>query len=159
MVMKNLGGTREHSRPAGGKPRPAHMTKSERLHRWAANLELQEQLELIDDAGPRTRDQWFSTRADSSPLAVAFEDWAFQAEGLRSDRVGDALAFFDLSEDEMKPIVGSSGYRRRAIPATVAARRVRELAEQTESTTLPQLGLLVSGACIAAALGLALVAS
>jgi hypothetical protein len=135
-----------------------HMTKSERLHRWANNLELRKKLELIDDAAHCTRDE-SSARAGSSPLTVAFEDWAFQAEGLRSDRVGDGLAFFDLSEDEMQRIVGSSDYGRRTLPAAIAAARVRALAERDESTTVPQVGVLIVGASVAAALGLVLVAS
>jgi hypothetical protein len=134
------------------------MTKSERLHRWADSLELHKQLELIDDAAHRRRDE-FSARAESSPLTVAFDDWAFQAEGLRSDRVGDALAFFDLSEDEMQRIVGSSDYGRRTVQAAIAAVRVRALAERAESTTLPQVGVLVAGASVAAGLGWVLVAS
>jgi hypothetical protein len=158
MVDKNLG--RRGSKAgleAVSLERP-HMTKSERLHRWADNLELRKKLELIDHAAHRTRDE-FAARAESSPLTVAFEDWAFQAEGLRSDRVGDALAFFDLSEDEVQRIVGSSDYGRRTVPAAIAAARVRAFAERDESTTVPQVGVLVVGASVAAALGLALVAS
>jgi hypothetical protein len=73
--------------------------------------------------------------------------------------VGDALAFFDLSEDEVQRIVGSSDYGRRTVPAAIAAARVRAFAERDESTTVPQVGVLVVGASVAAALGLALVAS
>ena len=134
------------------------MTKSERLHRWADNLELRKQLELIDDAAHRRRDE-FSARAERSSLTVAFDDWAFQAEGLRSDRVGDTLAFFELSEDEMQRIVGSSDYGRRTVQAAIAAVRVRALAERAESTTLPQVGVLVAGVSVAAGLGWVLIAS
>jgi hypothetical protein len=150
MVDKNLGRSASLETP--------HMTKSERLHRWADNLELRKKLELIDDGAHWTRDE-SSARAGSSPLTVAFEDWVFQAEGLRSDRLRDALAFFDLSEDEMQRIVGSSDYSRPTLPAAIAAARVRALAEQDESTTVPQVGVLVVGASLAAALGLVLVAS
>jgi hypothetical protein len=108
------------------------MSKSERLHRWAANLELSEQLTSIDDVARGARDRRRSTRGDSSPLTLAFEDWAFRAEGLRSDRVPDALAFFDLSEDEMRSIIGSFDHGGRTIPVAVAAQRVRALAEEAE---------------------------
>ena len=79
------------------------MSKAERLYRWADSLELQKQLQgkPIDDDG------WCAT-------PVAFEDWAFQADGLRSEW-GDALAFFDLSEDEMRRIVSRSDDGRRTI--------------------------------------------
>lgn len=137
------------------------MSKSERLHRWADNLELQRErpLEPLDDAALRPRGEWSSTRADGSPLSVAFEDWAFQAEGLRGARVGDALAFFDVSEDEMQRIIDSSNYGSRTIPAADAAERVRVLAEQSERTMVPHVGVVVAGASVAAVLGVALLAS
>jgi hypothetical protein len=123
------------------------MSKAERLHRWADSLDLQKQLQgkPVDDDG------WCAT-------SVAFEDWALQAEGLRSDQLGDAIAFFDLSEDEMRRISRSDD-GRQTIPAAVAAERVRALAERTESTTVPLVGVLITGASIGAVLGLVLVAS
>jgi hypothetical protein len=130
------------------------MSKAERLHRWADSLELQKQLQgtPIDDDG------WCATPAESSPLTVAFEDWAFQAEGLRSEPE-DALAFFDLSEVEMRRIVSRSDDGRRTLPAAVAAERVRALAERTESTTVPLVGVVITGASVGAVLGWVLVAS
>ena len=126
------------------------MSKAERLNRWADSLELRKQLQLeaTNDAALRTCDGWWSTQTERSPLTVAFEDWAFQAEGLRSDRVGDALAFFDLSESEMQRIIGSS-YGSRTIPAAVAAERVRALARQAEATRVPHVGQLVAGDLVA----------
>jgi hypothetical protein len=102
------------------------MSKAERLHRWADSLELQKQLqrEANADAALGRRDGWCAMQTDSSPLTIAFEDWAFQAEGLRSDQLDDALAFFDLSEGEMQRITGSF-YGSRTVPAALAARRVR----------------------------------
>ena len=156
-MHKNLGRSASKAGLQAESPETPQMTKAERLHRWADNLELRK--ELIDDGAHWARDE-SAARAECSPLTVAFEDWAFQAEGLRSDRVADALAFFDLSEDEMQRIVGSSDYGRRTLPAAIAAARVRVLAERDESTTVPQVGVLVVGASVAAAaLGLALVAS
>ena len=136
------------------------MSKSERLHRWADSLELQKQLqrEALDDVTPRIYG-WFSTPADSSPLTVAFEDWAFQAEGLRDDALGTALAFFDLSEGEMRRIIGCPDHSGRTIPAAAAAERVRALAQQAEARTVPRVGVVVVSGFIAAVLGLALVTS
>jgi hypothetical protein len=139
MVDKGLGPSASEAGPEAMSLGVPPMSKAERLHRWADNLELQEQLqrEALDDAALRTRDRWCRTPADRSPLTVAFEDWALQAEGLRGDRVGDALAFFDLSVSEMQRIIGS-GYGSRTIPAAVAAKRVRALAKQAEATTTPR---------------------
>lgn len=146
MVDKGLGPSASeagHGTTSLGVP---PMSKAERLHRWADSLELQRQLqqESNGDAALGTRDEWCSTQAGRSPLTVAFEDWAFQAEGLRSDEVGDALAFFELSESEMQRIIGSS-HGSRTIPAAVAAKRVRALAQQAEATTTPEVGELVVG--------------
>jgi hypothetical protein len=137
-----------------------HMSKSERLHRWADNLELQKQLQpkAIDDATPRVYG-WFSTQADSSPLTAAFEDWAFQAEGLRGDALETAVAFFDLSEGEMQRIIGCPDHGGRTIPAAAAAERIRTLAKQSEVRRVPRVGVVVVGGFMAAVLGLALVTS
>jgi hypothetical protein len=133
------------------------MSKSERLHRWADSLELRKQLQLeaIDDAPPRTYGR-FSMQAESSPLTIAFEDWAFRAEGLRGDALETALAFFDLSEEEMQRIIGCSDHSGQTIPATAAAERVRGLAKQAEARTVPDVGVVVVSGSIAAVLGLAL---
>ncbi|HSA81598.1 MAG TPA: hypothetical protein VLE23_12325 [Geminicoccaceae bacterium] len=122
------------------------MSKAERLHRWADGLELQKQLR--QDAALAAGDGWCSTSVDRSPLAVAFEDWAFQAEGLRSDQVEDALAFFDLSETEIQRVIGPF-YDARTIPTAVAAKRVRALARQAEAATAPQVGEPVSAGSVA----------
>jgi hypothetical protein len=92
-------------------------------------------------------------------LSVAFEDWAFQAEGLRGDALGTALAFFDLSEGEMRRIIGCSDYRGRTIPVA-AAERIRALAQQAEARTVARVGVVVVvSSFIATVLGLALVTS
>ena len=113
------------------------MSKAERLHRWAASLELQKRSHREAGNGARhAYDGWCSTKP--SPLAVAFEDWAFQAEGLRSARWGDVRAFFDLSEGEMRSVLGSSDHDARRIPAAVAAERLRALAKRAEATAVPE---------------------
>ena len=141
--------------------RAPYMSKSERLHRWADSLELRKQLqrEAIDGATPLIYG-WFSTQADSSPLTVAFEDWALQAEGLRGDAPGTALAFFDLSEGEMQRIIGCPDHSSRTIRVAAAAERIRAIAQQAEARPVPSVGVVgVVSIFIAAVLGLALVTS
>lgn len=133
--MKNLGRSESDAGLQAVSLEVPPMTKSERLHRWADNLEMRSQLEENEDAAPWTGGEGFSTRADTLPLSIAFEDWAFRAEGLRSDRAADALAFFDLSEDEVRRVVGSFDGGGLTIPVAVAAERVRALADQAEATT------------------------
>jgi hypothetical protein len=109
------------------------MSKAERLHRWAASVELLKP----SYRGPRNgvhgmREGLSSIRP--SPLAIACEDWAFQAEGLLSARWGDVRAFFELSDDEMRYLLGTSNHGSRWLPAAVAAARIRTLAERAEGT-------------------------
>jgi hypothetical protein len=109
------------------------MSKAERLHRWADNLELQNRLERNGAA---------ASPVDRSPLRVALEDWAFRAEGLCRR---DALAFFDLSADEMKRIVGTARNDSRTTSRAATAARVRALAEQAERTLASQGSVFSTG--------------
>ncbi len=78
------------------------MTSYERLERWADLLEQNpnrllrpfDRLEYIRDARVR-----HAQRVGDSPLTVAFEDPVLRSEGLKSDSVGDAMKFFDLSDN------------------------------------------------------------
>ena len=112
------------------------MSKAERLYRWAASVELQRHRQAGN--GARALRGGRHTKSDRSPLAIAAEDWAFQAEGLRSARWGAARAFFDLSEHEMRRILGSPTPGSRKISAAVAAERIRALAEEAEATPAPE---------------------
>ena len=130
-----------------------HMSRSERLHRWA------DQLDLTEDGVLSARDEFLPHSAACSPLTIAFEDWAFQAEGLKGGRVADARAFFDLSEDEFQRLVGPLDDGCRRLPGALVAERLRALADRSEGATLPYAHVLVAGASVAAFVGLALAAS
>ena len=135
------------------------MSRSERLHRWADILELRTQLDLTEDGVLPQRNEFLPPSAASSPLTIAFEDWAFQAEGLEGGRVADARAFFDLSEDEFQRLVGPLDDGCRRVPGAVVAERLRALADRSEGATVPYAHVLVAGASVAAFVGLALAAS
>ena len=136
------------------------MSRGERLHRWAELLDLEDGqcLQLVDDTGAAPDARNGSLRADNSPLSVAFEDWALRAEGLHSDRLADASAFFELSEAELQSIVGAAHHGRRALPAVTVADCVRSLAHEAgaERRHLPRGPLLAAGASLATALALML---
>jgi hypothetical protein len=102
---------------------------------------------------PRTRGQ----APHSSPLTVAFEDLVLQVEGLRGDRVGDAVEFFDLAHGELHRLVCSCHYGR-TVAAGVVAPRVRMMARQNEPATLSSRAMLIGGLSAAAALGLVFLA-
>jgi len=104
------------------------MTWRERLERWAEVLDRDperclETLDEIECAGDVER---LFMRANNSPLAVALEDPALIAAGLKSDRLGDALTFFAMSESEAHYIMCSCLYGWTT-SAGAAAARIRKL--------------------------------
>jgi len=131
------------------------MSRRERLERWAELLEGQPDrrlcaIEGTEFGGRRERD---AKRADNSPLTVAFEDPVLRAEGLRSDRVGDAVEFFDLSHDEVhcRAENGTAGQasdfvvswdgHRRPIGAGCARAHVRGVLRRVCDLNIPSAGL------------------
>ncbi len=109
------------------------MSKRQRLERWAEALERAPQRYLrslfeTEYMWPRRR---YALREDNSPLTVAFEDPVLRAEGLQSDRYGDVLKFFELSNGELHDIVCYCHHGSTMSP-TAVAHRVRVAAGQTE---------------------------
>ena len=83
-------------------------------------------------------------RADNSPLSVAYADPVLREEGLRSDRLGDATAFFGISEHQAHRVVCSC-LNGRTIESGRAAQKVRAIARGTHE--------MLAGAAIAAMIG------
>ena len=135
------------------------MSRRERLERWVELLERQpnRRLSTIEGTEFGSRRERDAKRADHSPLTVAFEDLALRGEGLRGDRVGDAVEFFDLSHGEVHRLVCYCHHGRTVSPGTVAA-RVRMMAQQNGRATLSSRGMVLGGLSAAAALGLMLLA-
>ncbi|QCI65248.1 hypothetical protein [Phreatobacter stygius] len=101
-------------------PRLSHR---ERLERWAAVLDQHEgqvvPLVRIEDYAPRERD---NLRGDKTPLSVAFSDPILRADGLLSDRLGDAVGFFGLGHAEAHRLLCDCHYRGTMTAPKVAAR-------------------------------------
>lgn len=81
-------------------PRP--MTRQERLERWIHLLEVNPTRRLnslgeIEYKPPRER---ALMREDNSPLTVAYEDPILRADGLASDRLGDVMKYFELTDGQ-----------------------------------------------------------
>jgi hypothetical protein len=135
------------------------MSRRERLERWIELLERQpnRRLSTIEGTEFGSRREREAKRSDHSPLTVAFEDPVLRAAGLRGDRVGDAVEFFDLSHREVHRLVCYCHYGRTVSPGTVAA-GLRMMAQQNERATLSSRGMAVGGLSAAAALGLMLLA-
>lgn len=113
--------------PSWLSPRP--LSKFERLERWAAALEREGGRHLrtlfeIEHAPPVKR---AALRADDSLLTVAFNDPWLRAEGLAGDTVGDAVAFFGISEKELHDILCFC-HHGATMAANTAAAQIRAAA-------------------------------
>ena len=108
------------------------MSKQQRLMRWADLLERQANRILmslieVEYVPPRQRAEM---QVDNSALSVAFEDPVLRAEGLKSDKFGDAVNFFGLSEEEAHWVVCYCHHGPQVDARTVAG-GVRHLAART----------------------------
>lgn len=105
------------------------MSHRERLARWAEILERQHGRQLRALMGTEfvSREERARMRMDNSPLTVAFEDPILRAEGLQSDRFGDAVAFFGLTEHDAHNLVCYCRHGR-TMECDAVARDVRMLA-------------------------------
>ena len=105
------------------------MTREERLERWAEVLERDPDrvLTSLEEIEWKSEDERGAMRAECSPLTVAYEDPVLRADGLASDRLDDAMAFFRLTDREAHFALCSCVYGQ-TMQAGVAARRVRMIA-------------------------------
>ncbi|WP_134496674.1 hypothetical protein [Microvirga pakistanensis] len=102
------------------------LSKRERLDRWAELLEREPDrlLRTLDEIEWKPKAVRHAIRADDSALTVAFNDPVLRTAGLVSDRFGDAVAFFQISEHDAH-IVLCSCHGGEFMRSEEAARRVR----------------------------------
>lgn len=99
------------------------MTRRERLERWATVLE-----QYPGRVRPFIRIEGLSAeerrtlRGEDTPLAVAFKDPILRADGLSSDRLGDAIGYFELSESDAHRLLCDCHYRGTMTGVGLAAR-------------------------------------
>jgi hypothetical protein len=104
--------------------------RRERLRRLAALLERHDgPIRLLSQIEFVPLPQRRQLRCDFSPLALACQDDALRREGLISDRLGDAVEFFGLSERQAHHLFCDCHYGA-AITSRSVARRVRAVAER-----------------------------
>ena len=110
---------------------PQEMSRRQRLERWAAVIDhcQHRHLTALPRLELRPRRERAQMRADYSPLSVAYNDPILRAEGLRSDLLGDAMSFFELSGSEAHYLLCDC-YYGSAIAADILATRLRWLATQ-----------------------------
>ena len=138
----------EISRVADVHPVPLKppLTRVQRLERWAEALEREpdRMLTSLEEIEWKSEDERGAMRADCSALTVAYEDPVLRADGLASDRLDDAMAFFRLTDREAHFALCSCVYGQ-SMQAGVAARRVRMIAHTGLSrceVTRPDLSTL-----------------
>ena len=132
---------------------PPPLSKSERLQRWAEALEREGGRRLktlfeVEYAAPVER---AALRADDSLLTVAFADPRLRAEGLAGDTVGDAAAFFGISEMELHDILCFC-HHGATMAADAAAVQIRAAAVRRPLYARPMLVGAVVAASIAVGL-------
>src|SRR5690348_10119930 len=113
--------------PAG--PDPARAVRRARLERFAALLDRCEgKLHLLTRIEYTSKAAREVMRMDESPLAVAYADPVFRAQGLESDRLGEAMRFFALSWGETHHLFCDCHYGSMAVGPGAIAERVRAVA-------------------------------
>lgn len=102
------------------------LSKRERLDRWAELLEREPDrlLGTLDEIEWKPKAERRVMRVDSSALTVAFNDPVLRTAGLASDRFGDGVEFFQISEHDAH-IVLCSCHGGDFMRSDEAARRVR----------------------------------
>lgn len=159
MEYKNLEQIRDvagvHLDFAPSKP----MSHRERLSRWAELLERQGTRQLRSLMGTEfvSREERAKMRIDNSPLTVAFEDAILRAEGLRSDRLGDAVDFFALSDHDAHNLVCYCRHGRTMM-AQAVARDVRMVATYKAVAEFITTKTVIAGASAMAAVAVAIAA-
>ena len=95
----------------------------QRLHRFADLLcAYTGSIRLLTRMEYLTAPELHAMRGDLSPLALAYADPKFRQAGLAGDTVGDAMAFFDLSERQVHTLFCDCHYGPSAGGPTIAAR-------------------------------------
>jgi hypothetical protein len=116
-------------------PRP--LTRQERIQRWIDLLEHDpaRRLNSLGEIEWKPPAERALVREDNSPLTVAYDDPVLRADGLASDRLGDALRYFQISEGQAHYALCSclSG---RSMDAASFAQRLRNT---TGNTDLPSI--------------------
>jgi len=112
-------------------PQP-RLSRRERVERWAELLERHDgglnALRRVEYLSPEERKAY---RGVNTPLTVAFDDPILREEGLKSDRLGDTMDFFELNDHEAHLLLCDCRYQG-SMTGPLVARRLRQHMERKE---------------------------
>ncbi|TFI59796.1 hypothetical protein E2493_02875 [Sphingomonas parva] len=122
-------------------PPPVSTTRQERLLRWAEVLDCDPDriCALVPLMGASAVER-ATMMVENSPLSIAHADSILRIWGLRSERVQDAIAFFELSEMDAARIFGLKRTVRSRTARDVA-HRVRNVADKRSERMIFRLAL------------------
>lgn len=123
MQHKSISDIAKVARISSDTPVSPRVLRRDRLERFAALLEQRKgPVRLLSRLEYLPRAERVLLRADNSVLTVAFEDPAFRAQGLKSDRFGDVTEFFHLTSSEAHHLFCDCHYAGMVSPGTIATR-------------------------------------
>lgn len=106
---------------------PTAMTRNERLLRWADLLERHEgSVFALARIEHLSRQERRLVSRENSPMTVAFADPILRHDGLVGETLGDAMAFFDLSDGAAHDLFCDCHYHG-TLTAKALASRLRAL--------------------------------
>ncbi len=119
-----------YSAPAAAKPKAGRTIRQQRLERLAEILEEHgNSVQLLTRMEYAPLQQRYELREDQSPLWLAYQDERFREEGLASDKLGDIMNFFQLSDREAHHLLCYCHYAGR-VTSKMVAERARDLARK-----------------------------
>ncbi|MDB5643817.1 MAG: hypothetical protein JWN07_3134 [Hyphomicrobiales bacterium] len=109
-------------------PAVLNLTRAQKIAIWvdALNKDTARVLHPLPEIEWVAPAQRAGLRVEGSPLTVAFNDPALRAAGLVSDKLGDGLAFFEMTEAEAHDTLCSCRYGR-TMTAGAASKRIGKL--------------------------------
>ena len=118
---------------------PLHdMSVGERIYRWARLLEQHDgPVHALDRIEYMAPDDRRSVRGLNTPMSVAYADPVLRAQGLPGDTLGEAMSFFDLSDNDAHRLFCDCHYAG-TMTGTGLATRLRRHADAKARGTLFQ---------------------
>ncbi len=115
------------------RPQGPKMSRRERIEHWAAILERHGgPLNALREIEYLPANERRAAGGCNTPLTIAFNDPVLREEGLKGDRLGDAMEFFGLNDGEAHRLLCDCHYLGN-MTGKLVAKRLRRHMEIAES--------------------------